>query len=96
MGCYINPKDMSKEEWICLYAVALSVSAGEWGEQPKDTLPVCIVNTGSFIVAGIAFNKEEFNEFNLPDDHLQKIWAFVPIDKLYEVAPDLKYYLPPP
>lgn len=79
MGCYVNPTDQSKENWL--------MKNGEMvfdGEELKGfdfsgpTLPVCLVDNGAFTAAGIAYRKEEFEAFNHPNDLRLRFWFIVP------------------
>ncbi|NJO18752.1 MAG: hypothetical protein HC877_24435 [Thioploca sp.] len=97
MNLYINPPDMSKEEWLMKNAIDASplFEAGIkrcWATVPEGTLPVCIIDSGTFIDAGIVYDEEKYDAFNL-DDGRAKLFILVPIDKLLEVQPELKNYL---
>ena len=69
MGCYINPRDMDKEEWLRLH--------GETTQGPtpitETHVPVCLVDNGPFTAAGVAFNEREVQAFSYPDGRF-KIW----------------------
>lgn len=80
MGCYINPKDMSKETWLvrngilCTPAAALAVDF-------KTELPVCLMQNSGFTAAGIGYCKEEAERFAWPDGR-KKLWFIVEAEKL--------------
>lgn len=95
MGLYINPPDMTKEEWLVKNAIDTTALIGvkrSWETVPEGTLPVCVVDNGAFTAAGIAFDEQEYDAFNC-DDGRAKLFVLVPIDKLLEVQPQLKNYL---
>lgn len=95
MGCYINPPDMTKEQWLFKHAAAIPPNTlRAWDTKPEGTLPVILVDNGSFTAAGIAYNKAEYDAFNVEDGR-DRLWFCVPQEELLEVAPDLKYYLEP-
>lgn len=84
MGYYINPKDVTKEEWLSKHGKLIPA------EQAKDhiteeTLPVCLVDNGRFTAAGVAFDSRELAAFTRPDGR-PKIWFSVSIPLLYEVG----------
>ena len=84
MGCYINPKLSTKEEWLKDHAVSESLSFP--AIIPDDCLPVCLVDNGPFKAAGVAFNEREVNEFNNPNDGRFKVWYIVSKEKLLTVS----------
>ena len=85
MGCYVNPPDGKKVEWL--------IRHGEEIESPcaitKSHVPVCLVNNGVFFAAAIAYKLSEVEAFNQPTDFRPKQWFKVPREKLYAVS-DLK------
>lgn len=79
MGYYINPKDMSKEEWLAENGVPVSardlqVTGFEYLKPAE--LPVCLVDNGWMTAAGIAYCDEEMQEFLRPDGR-PKQWFLV-------------------
>jgi hypothetical protein len=84
MGYYINPHNMTKEEWLIRNGRSISsytkVEAGEY--------PVCLVDNGLFTAAGIAYSQDEAMAFARPDGR-PKRWYAVPRDKLIEVEPSV-------
>ena len=66
----------------------------EWATVPPGALPVCVVDNGQFTAACICYNEAEYDACNEPDDKRPKYWGLVPIKDLFEVAPDLKFFLP--
>ncbi len=81
MGCYINPKDMPKEDWLLLF--------GEPTQGPtpitETHVPVCLVDNGPFTAAGVAFNQGEVDAFSYPD-HRPKIWFRVKREDVRKVS----------
>lgn len=99
MGAYINPKTMSKEEW-------LSTNGTEVGNnyfvppfnffEVADSLPVVLVDNGAFTAAAIGFCKREYEYFMDEIDTRPKTIYMVIKDKLYDVSAELENYLPKP
>lgn len=73
MGFYINPKNMSKEDWLrrngmgVTQASASKHSAGDGGD-----FVVCLVDNGDFTAAGIAYNDGERDSFLFRDTGEQR------------------------
>lgn len=92
MGYYINPKDMSKEEWLRKHAILQT--NGDPGVLFRTIRPdqhmVCMVDNGGFTAAGIAYNQGEYNAFNYPNDERTKTWFVVQDKKLIEVCPGVE------
>lgn len=86
MGCYVNPRDQDKEQWLETFGRPVNHTEAAITESE---VPVCLVNNGPFFAAGVAFCEREIEEFKRPDDHRPKQWFMVPREKLYEVS-DLK------
>lgn len=64
MGHYINPPNMTKEEWLQEHGQVTETPA--W-PAPEGTIPVCLVKNPTFTAAGIAYCEQEFYEFRAPD-----------------------------
>ena len=92
MGIYINPKIMTKEDWLRENCITMSQYAEPFDES-KETLSVCLVDNGIFTAAGIAFSKRERDSFLDPSDRRPKLWFKVKTEKLLEVEPSLKFEL---
>jgi hypothetical protein len=92
MGAYINPPDMSKEEWLLHYAQAIEHTP-EWHECPDGNLPVCLVHNGNWTAAGIAFDEQELKRFQYSGDHREKEWFFAPVRGLLAVSAELRQEL---
>ena len=87
MGCYVNPRDQSKEHWLHSNG---TVTTGPC-EITETHLPVVLVDNGLFTAAGVAFNEQERSVFNNPADARLKSWYKVERTKLREVS-DLTSY----
>ena len=93
MGCYVNSGDMSKEEWLKLHGVALSLEECEWEVlHHQHMLPVILIDNGLFKAAGIAFSPKELREFTMVNDPRPKKYYAVDIDELRTVCVDLNIY----
>lgn len=91
MGYYINPKDMSKEQWLEKNGVKLQY-APKYDDTGK-TKNVCLVFNSYFTAAGIAYSEEEQDVFASPDDFCLRDWYCVDTEKLLEVTPELRFVL---
>ena len=81
MGCYVNPKDMPKEDWLLLFGEPTV------GPTPitETHVPVCLVDNGPFTAAGVAFNEREVQAFSYPDSR-PKIWFKVSREDVRKVS----------
>lgn len=86
MGCYINPKDKSKEAFLILNGTPTL----EPCEITETELPVCLVDNGLFTAAGIAYDEDEVDAFLHPDPR-PKRWYRVSRELLRTVS-DLASY----
>jgi len=98
MGCYINPKIGTKEEWINTHGELISnveffVS---YDFKNKRHLPVVLIDNGAYTAAGILYNKVEFIRFMSSvldwEDTRPFILLIAPVEKLKEVS-DLSDYI---
>lgn len=75
MGLYINPQDISKEDWLGL--------VGELQTSPPKQhrigtkLVVCLVDNGPFSAAAVAYDQLELEDFDDPIDTRPKAWYLV-------------------
>lgn len=94
MGAYLNPVAMDKEEWLEHFGVRMpdGMTREDYEDIPRDQMLVCLVNNGSFVAAGIAFDEREFASFADPTDHRPKKWWMVPTEKLMG-ASNLRSYI---
>ena len=98
MGCYVNPKESTKEAWLEANAKKRGVITGGAGTIPKysdfpaGTMPVVLVDNGRFRAAAVAYCEEEYKEFIDPRDDRPRIIFEAKIDDLLKVS-DLKCYM---
>lgn len=77
MGLYINPPDMTKEEFLARHGTRVSESeVREFQYGVRTQLPVCLVHNGAFTAAGIADIPSERAAF-LHSDPRPKKWFLV-------------------
>jgi hypothetical protein len=92
MGAYINPENMTKEEWLANNGQLIAYPPEKFDEMPGK-LAVCLVDNGAFTAAGIAFDERELQAFTHPDGRPKK-WYWVDKEKLMDPnISDLHYYL---
>lgn len=72
MGYYINPPNMTKEEWLAKHGKPLQTLSDY--DFAGDNLPVCLVNNGWMTAAGIAYHQRELEAFNSPSDTRPRKW----------------------
>ena len=82
MGCYIDPTNETKEEWLSAFP---EVDPQETGFIDGDDRLVCLVDNLAFTAAAVMVNANEYAEF-MHDDGRDKIWYRVPVDSLIEVG----------
>lgn len=87
MGCYVNPTDRTKEEFLREHGVPTN------GPGPIDEtfLPVCLVDNGGFTAAMVGFEQGEVIAMSQPYDHRPKKWYLVSRENLRK-ASDLIHY----
>jgi hypothetical protein len=78
MGMYINPPDMSKEEWLVRHCAATHSFQAFPPPSTTTHLPVCWVNNGAFTAAAVGYSPKEVEVFSNPDDPRPKLWFSVP------------------
>ena len=91
MGCYVNPKEISKEEWLYQQDEGTE-KAPAWEFVPKGMLPVCLVDNGGFTAAAVAYSESERDRFDEEDGRPKK-WFLIPIDDLYQVSDLDRWFL---
>lgn len=89
MGFYINPPDISKEEWLQERGRVV-MNTFTWEDVLPNTLPVVLIDNGAFTAAGIAYSEKEFKLFTDPMDNRAKVIFLVSILDLLEVCPYVK------
>ena len=87
MGYYVNPPDMTKEEFLKKYGMVVSTPYVKNFDFGSDSAPVCLVDNGMFTAAAIAWCKGEVEAFTLPDDNRRKQWFIVSHEKLAPYIP---------
>ena len=75
MGYYINPPDMSKEEFLAKHGTPISAIQAEEYNFKEDKLPVCLLDNGAFTAAGIGIDAHEVQAFLYGSR--QRYWYFV-------------------
>ena len=94
MGAYVNPPDMTKEDWLKKNAIHyLGDLEAAIAACKDDQLVVILVDNGAFTAAAICFDKEEITEFNREDDHRHRSFFLANKEDLYKVS-NLETYLP--
>jgi len=88
MGYYVNPEEVTKEEWLVKNATPLTeMLLVDWqAVRDENMLPVVLINNGAFTAAGIAFSKSELEAFTSPDDYRPKKYYKASTEKLKEVS----------
>lgn len=77
MGVYIDPTDGSdKLDWLLENGSPVTLDFVRSFEYSKETLPVCLVDNGPFMAAGVGFNREESSRF-MGNDGRPKRWFLV-------------------
>lgn len=82
MGIYINPRDMSKEAWLAVHGIPVSMPRAH---REDDMVAVCLVDNFAFTAAGVCFSQREFEAFAYPDGRPRE-WFMVPIADLIELG----------
>lgn len=85
MGYYLNPKAMSKKDWLDTYAVRIN-RAPPRQFRDEEHIVICLVDNGFFTAAGIAFSQAELEAFTYEDGR-EKIWYTIPIKDLIAEDP---------
>jgi len=97
MGLYIEPEG-NKLEWLqknseLMHPTTYVPIEYDFSSTPKDKVVVCLVDNHIFQAAGVAFNKKEFDAFNLPGDDRPKTWFLVDREKARAIAPLWNTYM---
>lgn len=88
MGYYINPRDMTKEQWLMENNTGKTIIPPSTPVRiidGKKDVVICLVDNGGFTAAGVAFDDAELEAFARPNDLRAKIWFWVPVNKVEEV-----------
>lgn len=89
MGCYINPKNETKEDFLLREGARL-MNAPDASKITENYVPVCLVSNGLFTAAGVAYSAREIAAFS-QEDGRQKFWFLVPRVAVRQVS-DLVHY----
>lgn len=94
MGCYVNPKNESKETWLEKNGTPMPITYDTTFAHycEGDCLPVILVDNGFFTAAGVAYDEREFTDFTSPMDPRPKKGYKVKIEDLKTVS-DIENYL---
>lgn len=74
MGYYINPPGGDKVAWLLANGKRLQQAPTS---RTEGTHPVCLINNGVFLAAGIAYDQGELETFSAEDGR-SKYWFEVP------------------
>jgi len=89
MGCYINPRGETKEDFLRREGRVISVN--EAIAAPEGEYAVCLVHNGAFTAAAVAYDHHELAALTRAEDPRPKIWYMVPREKLLNVS-DISQY----
>lgn len=92
MGYYVNPSNMSKEQWLQDNGIEV-LTPGPFPED--DTVVVCLLDNGPFTAAAICYSKDELDQFaqrgryegEARTDRRHRQWFLVDKTKIAEVCP---------
>jgi len=77
MGYYINPENMSKEEFLKKHGKKIVPFDFEPFDFNGDSLPVCLVDNGWMTAAGIGYDRREAEVFLNDSSGRPKTWYLV-------------------
>lgn len=93
MGAYVNPEDMSKEEWLEENATEFPLPI-PWDKILEGYMPIVLVQNQGFAAAAIGFSREEYSVFINPNDERPKRYFYCnKIEELHSVSPELAGYI---
>jgi hypothetical protein len=98
MGCYVNPKESTKEAWLDGNAKQRGVIVGgkssipPYSSFPEGMMPVVLVDNGPFTAAAVAYCEAEYQEFTDLSDHRPRVIFEAKVEDLLKVS-DLKNYM---
>jgi len=85
MGLYINPSDMTKEQFLAKHAEPLHTGAFAFDDEANATKTVvCLIDNRAFTAAGVCYDAEELSAFHVPDGRPRKFFT-IEIEKLAEL-----------
>jgi hypothetical protein len=79
MGYYINTTSKGVPLPSCNKADYLILDGATEVKAKFQPNLICVVENAMFDAAGFAYNEEEFDEFNDPNDHRPKRWLVHPM-----------------
>lgn len=95
MGLYINPTDMTKDEWCKKYGTFISAGTDDPGLDMdsifSNQVYVCLVDNGPFKALAVAYRKIELEMFRNPDGRV-KDWYVVQKASVARECPDAERY----
>lgn len=75
MGYYVNPKEMSKPDFLMKYGILITESeARKHKAMESEAMVVVLVDNGLFMAAGVAFSDQERDAFLSPDGRKKAIF----------------------
>lgn len=77
MGSYLNPPDMTKEEWLKKNAKQIAEPPKTLTELAEGQALVCWVHNGIFTACAHVYDERELREFSRDDDRRPKAWFTV-------------------
>lgn len=90
MGCYVNPSNESKEEFLMREGEVLPGAPASI-DIKSGKIPVCLVNNSIFSAAAVAYSEGELHSFADPNDLREKVWFLVEKTKLLDVSDIVDY-----
>ena len=90
MGLYINPLNMSKEQFLQDHGTLVNPqdydndASAVWAARQPNELPVILIDNGPFTAAAIGYCEKEVVDFLDPDDPRPRVLYMVKID---DIAP---------
>ncbi|MCK5610162.1 hypothetical protein KAR91_50275 [Candidatus Pacearchaeota archaeon] len=94
MGAYINPEDITKEDWLTDNATEyLTIAEAEKAAKDSEGMIVVLLDNGPFTAAGIVFSDDELVAFTHHDDMRPKRFFVATVPDLMHVCPELRHFL---
>ena len=88
MDCYVNPRGMTKEEWLKTHGIEISAEDAAEHDNFDDVLLVVLVDNGPFTAAAVAYKRSEVDHFVAdPTDTRPKAYYLVNSADLLKVFP---------
>jgi hypothetical protein len=93
MGIYVNPSNMSKEDWLMQNGTLVGQigidghdSIPTYNSFKSGTMPVVLVSNGYFTAAAVCDSQNEYVEFTDLEDGRDRIIFSVDVEKLKTVS----------